>query len=381
MGRAAYFHIPFCEKICHYCDFNKVFLENQPVDEYVEAMAVEMENTVTRFQKSKLKTAFVGGGTPTALNLEQLERFLQAVHSSFTFEREYEFTFEANPGNLDLEKLKLLNANGVNRLSIGVQAFQNELLEVIGRDHKEEHIYKLIEEARSVGFENISIDLMFGLPKQTVSMFAESIKEAVDLGIDHVSAYSLQVEPKTVFYNQKRRGQLVLPTEEAEAEMFDLLISEMKANGFQHYEISNFAKKGKKSDHNLTYWNNEEYYGIGAGAHSYLNGVRRKNAGPLQHYMSLILGQGHSFVEENKLSEVEMIEEEIFLGLRKSDGVSKQKFYEKYARTIDELYGPVLSDLSERSLLENDENSIRLTNTGLFLGNEVFEAFLIDSKD
>lgn len=377
MVQAVYVHIPFCDKICYYCDFNKVFIKNQPVDKYLQMMAEEMKNTVERFQYRRMKTIYVGGGTPTSLNVKQLETLLVSIRSYFSFEDDCEFTFEANPSNIDVEKLALLKAFGVNRLSIGVQAFQQHLLEKIGRDHTEKDIYMIIEKAKKVGFENISIDLMFGLPSQTLEMFQESIQKAIELEIDHISAYSLQVEPKTIFYNKMRQGMLQLPSEEVEAEMFQLLIDRLINNDFIHYEISNFARKGKESKHNLTYWNNDEYYGIGAGAHSYVGGVRRRNVGPLKHYINQIDETGFPYVEEIHLSEREKMEEELFLGLRKRSGVSKSKFNQKFNRQIEEVYGEVIVDLIKKELIECNSEMIRLTDKGVFLGNEVFEAFLL----
>lgn len=376
MSEAVYFHIPFCEQICHYCDFNKVFLKNQPVDEYLDAMAHEMRNTVQRFGNRSMKTMYVGGGTPTSLNLKQLDTFLHSIHATFTLQANYEFTFEANPSHVDLDKLTLLKEHGVNRLSIGVQAFDDDLLHQLGRDHKQEEIYTMIENARKAGFDNLSIDLMFGLPTQTLEKFEQSIDKALALQVEHVSAYGLQVEPKTIFYNRMRQGNLQLPSEESEVSMFELLIHKMTTNGFHHYEISNFSKSGNESKHNLTYWNNEDYYGIGAGAHSYVNGVRRRNAGPIKHYMNDISETNFPYVEEMKVTEQEKIEEELFLGLRKREGVSKRVFYEKYKRALDEMYGEIIADLVEKDLLEADGDWIRLTDKGVFLGNEVFQAFL-----
>ncbi|MFA8439603.1 radical SAM family heme chaperone HemW [Pueribacillus sp. YX66] len=376
MSKAVYFHIPFCEQICHYCDFNKVFLKNQPVNDYLDAMAMEMRNTVQRFGNRKMKTMYVGGGTPTSLNLKQLDKFLKSIHETFTLVEEYEFTVEANPSNVDLDKLKLLKKHGVNRLSIGVQSFDDGLLQKIGRDHNKDEIYMIIENARNAGFDNISIDLMFGLPTQTLEKFEQSIDKARSLQVEHVSTYGLQVEPKTIFYNQMRKGKLMLPSEETEVSMFELLIQKMITHGFHHYEISNFALPGKESQHNLTYWNNEDYYGIGAGAHSYVNGVRRKNAGPLKHYMNRITETNFPYVEEINVSDKEKMEEELFLGLRKRAGVSKRVFYEKYKRTLDEVYGETIANLVEKGLLEDNGDWIRLTDKGVFLGNEVFQAFL-----
>ena len=271
--QAAYLHIPFCEQICHYCDFNKVFLQGQPVDEYLQSMEKELRNTVEKYPTPGLKTIFVGGGTPTALNEKQLETFITSINRHLKPDPDtFEFTFEANPGDLSKEKLQVLMDGGVNRLSFGVQTFNDELLEAIGRTHRKKDVFHTLELARQVGFKNISLDLMYGLPNQTIKHFEDSLQTAFSLNVEHFSSYSLIVEPKTVFYNLMRKGKLRLPSQENEADMYEILMKSMEAHGYNQYEISNFAKLGYESRHNLTYWNNDEYYGIGAGAHSYVDG-------------------------------------------------------------------------------------------------------------
>lgn len=374
--QAVYFHIPFCEHICYYCDFNKVLLKGQPVDRYLDAMELEMTNTVKRYGERTMKTAFVGGGTPTALNLQQTETFLEAIERTFRFAQNYEFTFEANPGNLDREKLTLLKRGGVNRLSIGVQSFQTDLLQTIGRTHSPADAIDTVNLAHSVGFENISIDLMFGLPGQTTDMFIESLERALDLPITHLSAYSLQIEPQTIFYNLKNRGELQLPSDDTEADMYEYLIETMEKHGFYQYEISNFAKPGFESKHNLTYWNNEQYYGIGAGAHSYVNEVRYANIKPIKKYMSRVFEEGFPYIEENKLSKKEQMEEELIMGLRKMDGVSKSLFCKKYGDSLMNVFGSEVDLLLSKGLLQDNGEYLSLTKRGLFLGNEVFQSFL-----
>ncbi len=288
MAKSAYIHIPFCEHICHYCDFNKVFLEGQPVDEYLMRLGEEMK--LSR-QEGQLDTIFVGGGTPTSLDARQLAYLCEKINEHLPFSGG-EFTFEANPGDLGEEKLKVLKDHGVNRLSFGVQSFNDELLKSIGRTHKSEDVYTSVKAAEKVGFENISIDLIYSLPKQTEEDFKDTLTKALDLGLPHYSAYSLIVEPKTVFYNLMRKGKLSLPSQEQEAAMYDVLIQTMERYGIHQYEISNFAKEGFESLHNLVYWDNEEYFGLGAGAHGYINGVRYSNHGPLKKYMEPESGRG-----------------------------------------------------------------------------------------
>ncbi|WP_270179343.1 radical SAM family heme chaperone HemW [Alkalihalobacillus sp. CinArs1] len=378
MVNAVYLHIPFCDYICHYCDFNKVFMQGQPVVEYLDHMDIEMEKTLNRFPTSSINTIFVGGGTPTALNDQQLEQFLHSVTSRFQpyVEDGLEFTMEANPGSVTPSKLEIMKKYGVNRLSIGAQAFQDSLLKRLGRGHNVDEIGEIVTMAKHAGFDNLSLDLMFGLPEQTVEQLSSSIDEAVKLGITHISSYSLQVEKKTVFYNQWRKGELPLPTEETEAEMYAELIRRLEEKGFNQYEISNFALPGYESQHNITYWKNNEYYGIGAGAHSYVDGVRRANAGPLKQYMTKIDEHGFPYMDENELTKGEMMEEEMFMGLRMREGVSKQTFEIKYNQSIESVFGKQLTNLIDKELLKDTGSHIALTERGFFLGNEVFQEFL-----
>ncbi|KAB2493533.1 radical SAM family heme chaperone HemW [Priestia endophytica] len=376
MIHAAYLHIPFCHHICHYCDFNKVFFENQPVEQYLEAVNKEMETTMENFPTDYFKTIFVGGGTPTALTEEQLEVFLQGVKKYLPFDEETEYTFEANPNELTVEKLQLMKKYGVNRLSIGVQTFNEELLKKIGRVHTNSQVEQVIAQAKEHGFHNISIDLMYNLPGQTMEDFKQSIEKAVSLNVPHISSYSLIVEPKTVFYNLHRKGKLHLLPQEKEAEMYEYLMDILASEGYEQYEISNFAKKGFESKHNLTYWENNEYFGIGAGAHGYMNEVRRANAGPLKKYIHAVEEKGHAYIEEHKVTEAEKMEEEMFLGLRKGEGVNKAIFETKFSRSMDSIFHEQIEDLKKRGLLEEDKQSVFLTRQGKLLGNEVFSQFI-----
>jgi oxygen-independent coproporphyrinogen III oxidase len=377
VANAAYLHIPFCEQICHYCDFNKVFLKGQPVEEYLQSMANEMKNTMETYPTDGLNTIFVGGGTPTVLDMNQMEFFLKSIDTNLKPVRDtVEFTFEANPGDLSKEKLQLLKDFGVNRLSFGVQTFDDELLRKIGRTHRQKDVFRSIELAKDVGFTNISLDLIYALPQQTIGNFKQTLEIAFSLDVNHFSAYSLIIEPKTVFYNLMRKGRLSLPSQENEAEMYELLMIEMEKHGFTQYEISNFSKKGYESKHNLTYWNNDQYYGIGAGAHSYINGQRIANAGPLKKYMSLIEETGFPYIENHQVSISEKMEEELFLGLRKTEGVSKEKFEKEYGMSIHAAFGRQITEQKEKGLLEETVEMLRLTKEGKLLGNEVFQAFI-----
>lgn len=377
MANAVYVHIPFCKHICHYCDFNKVYLQNQPIAQYVNALDKEMELTVNKFPPKPIRTIYVGGGTPTALPANLLEKVMKSI--SFHFPNEHkaiEWTVEVNPGEVEDELFFSLMESGVNRLSIGVQSFETDLLKAIGRTHTEEDVYETIEKARKAGFVNLSLDLMFGLPGQSLEHFNNTLEKALQLQVEHFSAYSLKIEEKTIFYNLQRRGKLHLPPEEDEVAMYELLMEKMEQHGYHQYEISNFALTGKESKHNITYWDNNEYYGIGAGAHGYVEGTRYVNAGPVPHYLSKLDKNTLPIMEKHHVSEVEKIEEEMFMGLRKRSGISKNRFRERFGRDVEEIYGEQLEKLSKKGLLLIKDDSIKLSKKALFVANEVFEQFL-----
>ncbi|WP_216830073.1 radical SAM family heme chaperone HemW [Alkalihalobacterium elongatum] len=378
MPTAIYVHIPFCEHICHYCDFNKVFLQGQPVDEYIQAIDNELEAAADNYFTAPIETIYIGGGTPTALSAKQLEKLLFSLHNHFSLTKDLkEWTVEVNPGGVTDDQLYVLREFGVNRLSIGVQTFDPNLLKQIGRTHQPQDIYRTIDLARQKGFDNITVDLMFGLPKQTIQSFEDTLKDAFSLEIEHFSAYSLKVEEKTVFYNLLRKGKLPLPTEDEEAVMYERLIEQMNKHGYYQYEISNFAKRGYESKHNLIYWNNEEYFGIGAGAHGYINGVRYANIGPVQKYIQSINDTKKARIEAHQLTQNEKMEEEMFMGLRKLEGVSQRRFYERFGVNLMDLYHKQIEDLIQSQLIEVDNDKVRLTRKGVFLANEVFEQFLV----
>ncbi|WML54109.1 radical SAM family heme chaperone HemW [Neobacillus sp. PS3-12] len=376
MIKSAYIHIPFCHHICHYCDFNKVFLQGQPVDDYLEALEQEIAMTLNNCRTEHLETIFVGGGTPTALNEKQLDRLCRIIRNNLPTGEQLEFTFEANSGDLSVEKLQILKDAGVNRISLGAQTFNDELLKKIGRAHCANDIIHSIAAIKKIGFKNISIDLIFSLPGQTIVDFKETLQEAFSLEIPHYSGYSLIIEPKTVFYNLMQRGKLLTPGEDVEAEMYELLMEEMELHGYRQYEISNFSKQGFESRHNLTYWNNEEYFGFGAGAHSYVDGFRRSNVGPLKKYMEMIKKGDFPVLEENKVSKAEQMEEEMFLGLRKKEGVSIPKFFHKFGLDPISLFQNEITSSVQKGWLETNSKNIYLTKRGRLLGNEVFQSFL-----
>ena len=370
---SAYVHIPFCTQICYYCDFSKVFIKNQPVDSYLEHLLEEFRF----YDIQKLRTLYIGGGTPTALSAPQLEVLLKGLTKNLDLSVLEELTIEANPGDLDADKIAVLKNSAVNRVSLGVQTFDDKMLKKIGRSHLEKDIYENIDRLKLAGFDNISIDLIYALPGQTMEQVKENVAKAIGLDIPHMSLYSLILENHTVFMNRMRRGKLPLPKEELEAEMFEYIIAELERAGFEHYEISNFSKSGFESRHNLMYWDNAEYYGIGAGASGYVDGVRYKNHGPIRHYLSAV-EEGNARITEEHLSQKEQMEEEMFLGLRKKSGVSMARFEEKFGRSFDELYGEIVRDLVQQGLMQIEGDRVRMTKRGLFLGDTVAERFILE---
>ena len=370
---SAYVHIPFCTQICYYCDFSKVFIKNQPVDSYLEHLIEEYHS----YDIQKLRTLYIGGGTPTALSAPQLAFLLEKLTDKLDLSYLEELTIEANPGDLDQEKIAVLKDSPVNRVSLGVQTFNDRMLKQIGRSHLEKDIYENIANLKKAGFDNISIDLIYALPKQTMEDVKTNVAKAIALDIPHMSLYSLILENHTVFMNRMRRGKLPLPKEDLEAEMFEYIIAELEKAGFEHYEISNFSKLGFESRHNLMYWDNAEYYGIGAGASGYVDGVRYKNHGPIRHYLQAVEA-GNTRVQEEVLTLKEKMEEEMFLGLRKKSGVSKKRFEEKFGLSFEDQYGAVVSELTEQGLLVPDKDIVRMTKQGLFLGDTVAEKFILE---
>lgn len=378
MVKGMYIHIPFCHQICFYCDFNKVFFKDQPVDAYIESIGKELalwkqEGAL----EEPLKTVFLGGGTPTALTPAQLERLLELIHQYVPMAKNVEWSSEANPDELTRDKMEVLYKGGVNRLSMGVQTFDQDLLKRLGRTHANEDVLRAVETAREIGFSNISFDLMYGLPGQTMAQWDETLERAFAFDMPHFSAYSLIIEPKTVFYNLMVKGKLNTVTEDLEGDMYERLMDEMAKQGLHQYEISNFAKPGHESRHNLLYWDNEEYIGVGAGAHGYVNGVRYSNHGPLKKYMEPLESGERPVLDSTQVSIKAQMEEEMFLGLRKTTGVDIAHFQEKFGAPLEKVYGEILRNEKAKGNLAVEQGRVKLTHKGRFVGNEVFEQFLL----
>ncbi|MGO4541199.1 radical SAM family heme chaperone HemW [Paenibacillus sp. 2TAB19] len=379
--RALYIHIPFCTNKCHYCDFTSYVLKGQPVDQYLIALEQEMKRTTELLPPVEIDTVFVGGGTPTVLTPPQMKVFLDAVKSHFPLAPNVEFTMEANPGTTDIEKLQAMRDGGVNRISFGVQSFDNGLLERIGRIHSVDDVYRSLENARKVGFTNMSIDLMFGLPGQTIEHLTSSVESALALDLKHYSIYSLKVEENTLFHKLYERNELPLPTEDEEFNMFIRLMDLLKAGGYEHYEISNFAKPGYESRHNSTYWRNEPYYGLGAGAHGYANRQRHVNLKGITPYIDAA-SEKLPRLDSFEVSEQEAMEDFMMVGLRLLSGVRSSNFSKQFGGglSLEQKFGPTIDKLIRDGLLEklelSDDTVYKLTSQGVLLGNEVFGAFL-----
>ncbi|WP_342436846.1 radical SAM family heme chaperone HemW [Paenibacillus sp. FSL L8-0436] len=373
---AVYIHIPFCTNKCFYCDFNSYVLKDQPVMDYLHALDREMELTVKNTPPGVIKTIFVGGGTPTVLKPDEMAYFLKSVRKHFPqWDENIEFTMEANPGTTDKDKLMVMKEGGVNRVSFGVQAFQNELLSGIGRIHNVDDVYRSLENARAVGLDNLSVDLMFGLPNQTVDMLRESIRKALELDLPHYSIYSLKVEENTLFHTLFNKNKLPLPSEEDELEMYLLLMSTMEAAGYTQYEISNFAKPGMESRHNITYWRNEDYYGLGAGAHGYVKRQRHMNIKGVNPYIEASRS-GLPRLDSFPISEQEAMEDFMMVGLRMREGVSDRAFKAQFGKSLETVFADSLHKMLHAGLLEQDGDVYRLSKQGILFGNDVFGEFV-----
>lgn len=373
---AVYIHIPFCTNKCFYCDFNSYVLKDQPVMDYLRALDQEMEQTVKLTPPGVIKTIFVGGGTPTVLKPDEMAYFLSSVKKHFPdWAEDIEFSMEANPGTTDIDKLTVMKAGGVNRVSFGVQAFQNELLTGIGRIHNVDDVYRSLENARAVGLNNLSVDLMFGLPNQTVDMLAESVSRALELNLPHYSIYSLKVEENTLFHTLFNKNKLPLPSEEDELQMYLLLMNKMEEAGYGQYEISNFAKPGMESRHNITYWRNEDYYGLGAGAHGYVGRQRHINIKGVNPYVEAA-NKGLPRLDTFTVTPEEAMEDFMMVGLRMREGISDVAFKHQFGRSMEDIFGASLHKMLSAGLLDRTPEGYRLSKQGVLFGNDVFGEFV-----
>ncbi|RPF55578.1 radical SAM family heme chaperone HemW [Aquisalibacillus elongatus] len=379
MDRSVYIHIPFCHEICHYCDFAKMYYNRELADQYLDNLNKEMKLYIGE-QKISPQTIYIGGGTPTSLNEQQLESLFETIHQYIHVDQTREFTIEANPGEFEEGHVKLMREYGVNRVSLGVQVLDDEFLKMLNRIHGVNDVYQTVNLLQQHDLTNISMDFIYALPDQSIEHFKRTLNLALDFDLPHYSAYALQIEPRTVFHMRHQQGKLHKPKEEDEAEMLWMLMDMMEKNGKHHYEISNYAEKGFESQHNLTYWSNEEYYAFGAGAHGYLDASRYVNLRPVNHYNQALEQGEKPVLHRDKVSLKEKIEEEMFLGLRRKEGVMDGIFKAKYGLSFYDLYKKEIKRLTQKGWIVDSGNQIYLTNEGLMFGNEVFASFLLDEQ-
>lgn len=377
MELGLYLHFPYCISKCPYCDFNSYQLkEDNQISSYISALHQEIAAYSQKLKKSNIKTIYLGGGTPTILSGTQIFNILEFCKENFMVEKDAEITIEANPGTVDSEKIKLLINSGINRLSLGAQSFNNMFLKKLGRIHNTQEIIDSYYLAREAGFKNINIDIMFALPDQTTEDLQVTLKKAVSLKSDHLSLYNLTIKPGTEYYKEYKRGKLKLPTEDEEYDMFNWAINYLEENGFEHYEISNFARPHNRSEHNLIYWQNKPYLGVGAGAYSFIRGYRYMNYEEPARYIKEVTSGKSPIDNGEKLSLRKRMIETIILGLRTKGGVNYKKFKTRFKVDINNTFHKQIKKLVNLGLLQRDDNRIKLTRKGIFLANTVFREFV-----
>lgn len=355
--RSVYIHIPFCKSICTYCDFAKLYHDKKIINNYLNSLEKEIE---LNYQKDKINTIYIGGGTPSSLDIDDLNKLFEII-KVFDF-KDGEFTFECNIEDINKKLLIFLKKHQVNRLSIGVETFNEKYLKFLGRNYHKDDIIKGVELAKEY-FDNISIDLMYALPNQTIEELKEDIVEIKKLNIPHISTYSLIIEPHTVIYN---KGIKNIDTE-IDRNMYDLIIDSFK--DYHHYEISNFGKLGYESKHNLVYWNNLEYYGFGLGAGGYINNIRYLNTRNINEYI-----KGNYLFEKDELTKNEELENAFILGFRKIDGINKIDFNNRYNLDINNI--DIIKKLIVENKLIDDGTNIKIRNDLIYVSNSILSEFI-----
>ncbi|MBR1425228.1 radical SAM family heme chaperone HemW [bacterium] len=359
MPSSVYIHIPFCKSKCHYCSFVS-FDRLELKDKYLEALETEIKSN---YDGEILKTLYFGGGTPSLLKVRDFERLIK----HFNLDNNAEVTVECNPDDINEDFLANLNSLGLNRLSFGCQTFNDDILKKINRRHNSAQIFKTVKIAQSVGFDNISLDFIYGLPDQTEQMFYDDLRRGIDLGIQHISLYGLTIEDGCYFASHKPQN---LPDEDKQADMYLGAVEFLTKFGFEHYEISNFSLAGYNSRHNLNYWNNNEYYGFGVAAHGYKNGVRYSNKENIQDYINNPLEPIQFHVE----TEQERLEEEIFLGFRRMSGIDIEFINKKYGIDFEQRYKTILKKYA--TFLTRTKRGYTLTSRGVLVSNTILAEFL-----
>lgn len=370
-----YIHIPFCVKKCIYCDFISYENRHELVEEYIYSLKQEIIN-YKNCNKYTISTIYIGGGTPSFINSKYITQIIETIGKTFRVKEDAEITIEINPGTVTEKKLKDYKNCGINRVSIGLQSTDNKILKQIGRIHTYEQFLDTYNLVKKVGFKNINVDLMLALPNQTLTILEDSINKVIELKPEHISIYSLILEEGTPLYNLVESKKMHLLDDEIERQMYWLVKKKLEERGYNHYEISNFAKQGYESRHNTDCWRQKEYIGFGAAAHSYINGIRYSNTSNLHNYIRNVSNlQTIQTIQEIQNKE-EQMKEYMILGLRKIEGVQISEFKNKFIQNPLYIFMHELDKLVKKGLIEIDENSIKLTSKGLDFANIVWEKFI-----
>ncbi len=377
-----YVHIPFCIQKCQYCDFLSGTKHLNRMEEYIEALLTEMKQYRILLKEYKVKSIFIGGGTPSILTSNQIARIMKGLEEVINGQivENAEITIESNPGTLTKEKLIKYLEMGINRISIGVQSTFHDELKILGRIHTYEQFLEGYKQAREAGFQNINVDLMSGLPHQTLEKWEKTLSRIIALKPEHISAYSLIIEEGTNFYEKYKteQGEKELPDEEVDRMMYQKTKEMLAAAGYERYEISNYAKPGYQSRHNSIYWTGTDYLGIGLGASSFIQKKRYRNEEKMECYLEMLKkNERIQFLEETLNRQAE-IEEFIILGLRMMQGISKAEFQRRFGLNLEEEYGDVIKKLKNLSLLNETKKAISLTDAGINVSNEIFTMFMRD---
>lgn len=371
MTTALYIHIPFCVAKCNYCAFTSFVGLEKLQDRYIDAMAIECERLTREKQDQLLQTIFLGGGTPSVLSSTQLQRLFAFIKDYFRVAADAEISVELNPGTVGEKKLEVLQGCGVNRLSVGVQSFIDDELQTIGRIHSASEATAAVQRIQDIGFPNVSIDLMYGLPKQTPASWQRSLETVLSTHVQHLSLYQLTVEENTPLQSMVQQELLHLPGENEIEQMDELTNALLKGEGFNQYEISNYAKESFQCIHNINYWNNDSYFGLGAGAVSYLNGRRVRNITDPLSYCCAIERGGPIAIEEESLPLQDAFRETVIMGLRMNKGVSINRLKQRFGISLEQVYGTTLERLFSNNLLEMSSSHLFLTETGRGFANQV----------
>lgn len=373
-----YIHIPFCVKKCAYCDFLSWSGDKEQRVDYVRALEQEILSYKNFAEDYQVTTLYFGGGTPSVLEGELLERIMEAIRRTFQIEEKAEVTLEMNPGTALKEKLELYKKLGINRLSMGIQSVKNENLKLLGRIHTYEDFLESYCMAREAGFDNLSGDLISSLPGQTLAEWKEELKILMETPLEHVSVYQLIIEEGTEFYKKYGECEELLPDEETSREIYLWTGKYLKSRGFEQYEISNYAREGKQSAHNLRYWERKDYLGLGLGGASMIRNMRMSNTRDWDKYMAYCRDPGKIREEVEVLEESGQMEEFMFLGLRKTRGISKKEFRRTFGKDIDLVYEKTLEKYLKNGMLQESGDRIFLSEEGILLSNQVFADFLFD---